>query len=254
MNNNKHIAMWSCPRSRSTAVARAFEQLDDCVVFDEPFFGAYLVKRGLEEPCQEREVGQYLETDYQEIIDKITGDLPENSSFSFQKHQSKHALPEFGRNWLKSLNNFFLIRNPQEIIISYQKLYKKKLTLSHIGIEQHYQLFKEIESLTGKIPIVIDSQDVVKYPQKVMEFLCDRFKINFSQKMLSWSENPEKSQLLKIEKSPYSTGWYSKVLNASGFIEPKQYSDCDFPEELNPLLDACIPFYEKLSSYCVTFN
>ena len=47
--------MWSCPRSRSTAIARAFEQLDDCIVFDEPFFGAYLVKRGLEEPCQERE-------------------------------------------------------------------------------------------------------------------------------------------------------------------------------------------------------
>lgn len=162
--------MWSCPRSRSTAVARAFEQLDECVVFDEPFFGAYLVKRGLEEPCQEREVGQYLETNHQKIIQKITGSLPESMSFSFQKHQSKHALPEFGKNWLKSLNNFFLIRNPQEIIISYQKLYQNKMTMAHLGIEQHSQLFKEIESLTGKTPIVIDSKDIVKYPLKAIDY------------------------------------------------------------------------------------
>ena len=43
MSNNKHIAMWAIPRSRSTAITRAFEQLDKCVGYDEPLYGAYFV-------------------------------------------------------------------------------------------------------------------------------------------------------------------------------------------------------------------
>ncbi|NEO17438.1 MULTISPECIES: hypothetical protein [unclassified Moorena] len=252
MKNNKHIAMWSCPRSRSTAMPRAFEQLDECMVFDEPLFGAYLVKRGLDQPCEEREVGQYLETNHEKVIQKITGSLPEGVSFSFQKHQSKHALPEFGRNWLKSLNNFFLIRNPKEIILSYHKLYKKKLTMDHIGIEYHYNLFREIELLIGKKAVVIDSIDIVNNTRKVLLFLCSEFQIKFSEKMLNWEVNPKASKLLQIEKSPYSRGWYSNVLGSRVFINKQQ--DLDFPEELNPLLEACMPYYNKLSQYRVTFN
>nr|AYN62255.1 truncated SxtN [Heteroscytonema crispum UCFS10] len=42
MKTNKHIAMWACPRSRSTVISRAFENLDGCIVYDEPLFAPYV--------------------------------------------------------------------------------------------------------------------------------------------------------------------------------------------------------------------
>ncbi len=41
MIQTKHIAMWTAPRSRSTLIARAFEQLDECWLIDQPFYPPY---------------------------------------------------------------------------------------------------------------------------------------------------------------------------------------------------------------------
>ena len=75
MTTNKHIAMWFYPRSRSTAITRAFEQLDECVVYDEPFYSAYLAIKGQDNypPIQPEELSKYKDTDYNAIIKKITG-------------------------------------------------------------------------------------------------------------------------------------------------------------------------------------
>jgi hypothetical protein len=50
MTANKHIAMWTCARSRSTLVTRAFQQLDGCVIFDEPFYPPYLFTQQVDHP------------------------------------------------------------------------------------------------------------------------------------------------------------------------------------------------------------
>lgn len=90
MKLRKHIAMWSCPRSRSTVITRAFEQLPGSMIFDEPFFGSYLVHHGYNNASARstEEVAKFAETDYRKVIQKITGDLPDGVSFSFQKHQA----------------------------------------------------------------------------------------------------------------------------------------------------------------------
>ncbi len=44
MKTNKHIALWTCPRSRSTLMTRAFEELEGCLIFDEPLYAPYLLK------------------------------------------------------------------------------------------------------------------------------------------------------------------------------------------------------------------
>ena len=47
------IAMWSGPRNISTAMMRAWENRDDCVVSDEPFYAHYLAQTGLDHPGRE---------------------------------------------------------------------------------------------------------------------------------------------------------------------------------------------------------
>lgn len=116
----KHIAMWSCPRSRSTLIYKSFEQRDDCATYDEPFYPPYLLNNGLDHPFRDEIVGN-KETDYQKVIQQITADLPEDSSFSFQKHIAKNILAEYGRDWLKVLRHVFLIRPADEVIASYYR-------------------------------------------------------------------------------------------------------------------------------------
>ncbi len=166
----KPIAMGACPRSRSTVITRAFEQIDDCIIYDEPLDGCYFVN-SLTDYERMNYASDYLsrhpDTNYSSIVKKLTGDLPEGKSFSFQKHMSYHLLPGFNKNWLSKVKNFFLIRNPRETVLSYWKARTASGFVweeweSRVGWEEHYQLFKEIEDLTQEKPLVIDSGDLVK--------------------------------------------------------------------------------------------
>ena len=98
----------------------------------------------------------------------------------------KHALPEFGRDWLKSLHNFFLIRDPKEIVVSWHKVYGK-VTKHDIGIEELYNIFKEVEPFSARTPLVIDSTDLIKNPKKALNLLCSKFGLgNLESKTLNY--------------------------------------------------------------------
>ena len=45
--NITRIAMWSGPRNISTAMMRSFENREDTIVIDEPFYAYYLKKSGI---------------------------------------------------------------------------------------------------------------------------------------------------------------------------------------------------------------
>jgi hypothetical protein len=252
MSASKHIAMWSAPRSRSTVITRAFEQNTTCMVLDEPFYAPYLLTHGLDHPDR-KDVLSCKETDYEKIIELIAGDLPEGFSYSFQKHIAKTILPEFGRSWLAKLNNFFLIRHPKEIIISYQKVYGN-VTLHDVGLQELYHIFEEVWSQTGKIPLVIHSNDVVREPARALKALCSRLDIPFSEDMLSWKPNLEDSKLLLSGPLlSHAERWYSAVMNSSGFM-PYQDKEKTLPDELEPLLQECMLFYSKLLQHSIRLS
>ena len=48
------IAMWSGPRSISTAMMRSWENRPDCRVVDEPFYACYLQESGADHPCRQQ--------------------------------------------------------------------------------------------------------------------------------------------------------------------------------------------------------
>src|SRR5688572_30721686 len=89
------IAMWSGPRNISTALLRSWENREDTVVVDEPFYANYLARTGVDHPGRE-EVITAGETDWRRVIDSLIGPLPNGSSISYQKHMAHHLLPEIG--------------------------------------------------------------------------------------------------------------------------------------------------------------
>lgn len=250
----KHIAMWSCPRSRSTLVSRSFGQLDGCMVYDEPFYASYLVNEGFDHP-QRNAVMACRETDYDRVTSQLMGDLLSGVSFSFQKHIAKHIQTDKSQKWLEYCRHFFLIRNPKKIIQSYQKICAN-LTDRDIGIESLFNLFKIVDSISGKPPLVVDADDLIENPRYFLNKLCLHLDIPFSDKMLSWEPGLAKSY--EVENNPFPwlwtgelplTNWYSNIHRSTGFIAPKEEREVDLADRFIPILEACLPFYHELYQY-----
>ncbi|MEN9628768.1 MAG: hypothetical protein RJA10_1995, partial [Pseudomonadota bacterium] len=66
------IAAWSGPRNISTAMMRAWENREDCVVSDEPMYAHYLHVTQLDHPARD-EVIAAGDTDLQRVVDTLRG-------------------------------------------------------------------------------------------------------------------------------------------------------------------------------------
>lgn len=183
----------------------------------------------------------------------MTGDLPEGKTFSFQKQMAKHVLLDYDNNWLKSMTNLFLIRNPKEIISSYIKACQI-LSGEEIGMKALYDFFKKVEHITRSTPLVVDSTDLIKNPEGYLRLICDKLGVAFSKKMMTWNAGLETN---KDSISPFPwlwtgdlppTAWYTTIASSTGFM-PYEEREVDLSYELMQIFEQCIPFYDKLYKY-----
>ena len=77
------IAMWSGPRSISTALMRSFENRRDTFVSDEPFYAHYLYETGIDHPPRAKIISSG-NTDWNSVADNITGPIPEAKAIWYQ--------------------------------------------------------------------------------------------------------------------------------------------------------------------------
>src|SRR5207244_8205758 len=84
------IAMWSGPRTVSTALMRAWENRPDTVVTDEPLYAFYLATTGLDHPGRD-EVIASQPTSWQVVLRSLTSEpLPPGATIYYQKHMTHH--------------------------------------------------------------------------------------------------------------------------------------------------------------------
>ncbi|MFZ9036821.1 MAG: HAD family hydrolase [Gammaproteobacteria bacterium] len=231
------IAMWSGPRNISTALMRAWENRDDCVVWDEPLYGYYLDATGIQHPGA-AEVIADQGTDAEAIIAACTGEIPGGKAIFYQKHMTLHLLPELDRGWLTALVNCFLIREPEAVIASYAAV-RSDLTLVDIGFVQQAELFEEVRSITGEIPLVIDSREFLLDPETMLRAICGRLGIEFSPQMLSWPAGPRDSD------GVWARYWYESVWNSTGFA-PYREKPCQLNPKDRAIASRARPYYEAL--------
>ena len=231
------LAMWSGPRNISTALMRAWENRDDCVVWDEPLYGYYLDATGIDHPGADEVIADQG-TDAESIIARCIGDIPGGSQIFYQKHMTLHLLPELDRSWLGRLTNCFLIREPEAVIASYAAV-RSEATLEDIGFIQQAELFDQVAELTGSIPVVIDSREFLLAPEAMLRALCDRLDIDFDPAMLSWPAGRRDSD------GVWGRYWYDSVWQSTGFAAYRErtYDLCDKDKKI---AEAALPYYEKL--------
>jgi len=233
----KPIAMWSGPRNISTAMMRAWENRDDCAVWDEPLYGHYLHNTSIAHPGAEEVIADQG-SDWRTIVDQCVGTSPIQKPLFYQKHMTLHLLPEIDRSFLSSLENCFLIREPERVIASYAAV-RKDVTLEDIGFVQQAELFDYVIKITGEIPVVIDSREFLQNPEAMLRALCSRLKIGFDEKMLSWPSGPRQSDGI------WAKYWYESVWNSTGFTV-YQEKPVNLSNRNRSIAEQALPYYESL--------
>ena len=216
---------------------RAWENRDDCAVWDEPLYGYYLQATGIPHPGA-AEVIAAQGTDLDQIIARCTGEVPGGKQIFYQKHMTLHLLPEIERDWLSEMVNCFLIRDPEAVIASYAAV-RSDATLADIGFIQQAELFEQVRAMTGEVPMVIDSREFLLDPASMLQSICARLDIEFMPAMLSWPRGPRDSD------GVWAKYWYDSVHNSAGFAAYRRQKYTLSGKDKQIALQAR-PYYEKL--------
>ena len=238
----KHVrvAMWSGPRNISTAMMWAWENRPDTVVVDEPFYAFYLKETGTKHPGAEEVIAQG-ETDWRKVVTQLTGPIPRRAHIFYQKQMTHHLLPHISRDWLSDVTNCFLIRDPTEVIASYIKK-NPEPKLNDLGFVQQAEIFDFVRCQTGSIPPVIDADDVLRDPERMLRLLCDAIGVEFSDKMLSWPPGPRDTDGI------WAKYWYAEVERSTAF-QPYRERKIELPDHLRGIEQRCRECYEQLHQH-----
>jgi Sulfotransferase domain len=231
------IAMWSGPRNISTALMRAWGNRADTVAVDEPFYAFYLKTTGKKHPGAD-EVIATGKTDWRKVVEQLTGQIPDGKRIYFQKQMTHHLLPEVDREWLADVRNFFLIRDPREVILSYIKR-NPKPELEDLGFVQQEKIFNFVRAEIASIPIVVDAKDILKSPERALRLLCEAIGVEFDQAMLTWPLG------LRETDGIWAKYWYDEVARSTSF-QPYTPRGGILPDRLHEIYEHCRECYEKL--------
>jgi len=241
MSESIRIAMWSGPRNISTAMMRSFEARLDTAVVDEPFYAAYLAVTGLDHPMR-AEVLASQPNNWRQVAAQLLGDVPGGKSIYYQKHMTHHMLPDIGLEWMNHCRNAFLIRNPIAVLASYAAK-RAEVTLADIGIVQQRELFEREANRLGAAPPVIDGNDVLDNPSRMLSRLCAVLGIPYMDAMLTWHAGRRDTD------GVWAPAWYHAVEQSTGFAPRPIERAITLADELQRIADEALEHYQVLSRY-----
>lgn len=230
------VAMWSGPRNISTAMMRAFAARGDTAVSDEPLYAHYLHHTGAAHPGAD-EVIASQPTDWREVVARLTGPVPGARPVWYQKHMSHHLLSHITRDWVLALRNAFLIRSPAAMLASLARVLPAP-TLDDTGLPQQVALYEWLTA-RGVTPPVVDGEDVLRDPPRLLAALCGALGLDYTPAMLTWPPGP------RPEDGVWAKHWYASVTNSAGFT-PWQPREVTLPASVAPLLAPCEALYARL--------
>ncbi len=234
----KRINLISGPRNISTALMYSFANRRDTEVIDEPMYAYYLNHTGITYHPMTEEILSALPHSMEEVKRDCIFN-PVESDIYFIKGMAHHY-EDVMLDFLADLTNVFLIRDPYQLIASFAQVIDDP-TMKDIGLKREWEICKYLID-QGIEPIVIDSNDTLSDPKKMLTRLCSRIGITFDDDMLSWSAGP-------IEQDGvWAAHWYKNVWASTGFQKQKT-STRVLPSKLEDLYQDSVGYYKLLSKY-----
>src|SRR5256885_12900656 len=152
MSGVVRVAMWSGPRSISTAMMRSFENRPDAVVVDEPLYAAYLARPGIDHPVREAVIASQP-TDLATVIAGLFAPLPPGRRVHYAKHMAHHVSRDMDLSWTLDFRNVLLIREPVEVVASYVRA-RESCEPEDIGVPQQGRLLELWDEHGVDVPIL----------------------------------------------------------------------------------------------------
>ncbi|KAK9088005.1 hypothetical protein Syun_030399 [Stephania yunnanensis] len=228
------IHSWSAPRSLSTSLMYSFAQRDDMEVLDEPLYANFLRVTGVDRPYLE-EVLSKMDPDGNKVVKEVIFG-PGEKKYRFCKHMSKQRVPGLTDDLMKKGKHFILIRNPLDILPSFDKVVQPSFL--ELGLANLVSIYSELSEL-GSAPPVIDAADLQQDPEAALRGLCEDLGIPFQQAMLKYEKGP------KQVDGVWAPWWYKSVHQSTGFESKREYP-LPFPSLHYDLLEQSLPFYNML--------
>jgi len=227
--------MWSGPRNLSTALMRSFGARADTTVVDEPFYAAYLAATGLDHPMRDAVIAAG-ETDWHKVAAACAASQTD-PPIRYEKHMTVHMIDGAPLDWMKGARIAFLIRHPAAVAASYARK-RERPTLEDIGSIRQAELYDWCAARFGPPPVV-DAADILAAPEPTLTRLCHDLGIPFDRAMLSWPPGRRETDGI------WAAHWYGAVVRSTGF-GPPQAGETDLREDLEGLVAAALPAYERL--------
>lgn len=251
MTGHPIIALWSHPRSMSTAMERIMRERGDLDCLHEPFMYDYYVHRAVR-VMPHFEVQPDHPVAYRDIRDMILGRAEKAPVFF--KDMSYYVMPHLLEDAAFSdrLTHVFLIRDPIASIPSYHRL-DPDLTLDEVGLEAQAQHFAALTA-QGGTPLVVAAEEVRADAEGVIGALWARIGLPPAPQAFDWQREVPRDWA-------QVGGWHGDVSAARGIrpASPDELAEqarkfdalAARAPHLRGYLDHHRPFYRQLLAHAL---
>ncbi|HLD44969.1 MAG TPA: hypothetical protein VJC18_05995 [bacterium] len=248
---NQSVALWSVPRSCSTALLLSVEAGGQfSQVFNEPFGEPFF-----HGPLR-------LSTRYQHE--------PPNTAYTFDgtmatieaasqmgtvcfKEMANHVreallASDRGKAFLRNITHHaFIVRHPSIAIVSLARpAHWPDFTLREAGYEEAWRLFEGLQQLTGRSPVCLDGTILQKDPIGLLSAFFHHLGLPFDSTKLAWT--PANPRLF----GKWAHEWYAQASKSRG-IEAQQTHAEDEGIRQQPHVQQAIeyhmPFFNRLAEH-----
>ncbi|XP_033100226.1 branched-chain-amino-acid aminotransferase-like protein 2 [Anneissia japonica] len=256
------IMLWTSARSLSTVFSKAISNIDNSLVFLEPFHTAYLYGPDRKHMTKVDDLPHGLETEYsyENVQRMLEADFPDQDVLCVK--DSAVAITGNYDNIPRGFTHIFLIRNPIEIAGKSLGLNKQFMDVSKVAehsIKDYlagspftdlYNLTEYVETVLGQTPIIIDANDLLANPEGIIRDVCTKVGLLFTDTLLHWEPGVGKNFRLSETKALLNekTGIYQKAFDSCGF-QPSlatTSTEKEIPEIMKMAVSVAMEFYNKM--------
>jgi hypothetical protein len=244
---NPIIALWSHPRSMSTALERVMRERGDLDCVHEPFMYNFYVERQVRE-MPLFNIDKNHPTSYEDLRDMLLERAEQQSVFF--KDMSYYVMPRIieDHDFCRRLTNCFLIRNPVASIASYYTL-DPEVTNLEIGLEAQWNHFEALQQLLDTPPVIVQAEDIRADTRGVIGALWEKTGLDYRDEAFSWGdESPDDWKQVDGWHGSVSTSQSIRALTAEEIDAQNDKFDKSAQEnpQLIDYLNHHMPFYNRL--------
>lgn len=237
---HKILVLWATPRSTSTAFEWMMRMRGDMTCFHEPFGEPWYHGEEPKWPRLRPDSPRTPGLTFDSVWQKLRAAATEGPVFSKDfPHYVEHMWTD---TFLDYFNHSFLIRDPAKVTTSMFKHWPD-FELRETAFVEQRRLFDRLTDRAGRLPPVIDSDDLLRDPHGVVRAYCGAVGIPYCAEALSWKPGD------RDEVSWYDGGSWHRSLRASDGLkkQPREYVDIsEAPERVQQIYRTCLPHYYHL--------